>query len=109
MREDGNITHTATGTYNDQKITDVQKETIPSKGHVKGEVKIENATESTCEEGGSYDEVVYCTVCNKELSRTTVKTEAKGHKWIMAKLQQSNLCRRRSENLYLYSLWRNKN
>ena len=79
--EDGNITHTATGTYNNQKITDVQKETIPAKGHVKGEVKIENATESTCEEGGSYDEVVYCTVCNKELSRTTVKTEAKGHKW----------------------------
>ena len=79
--EDGNITHTATGTYNNQKITDVQKETIPAKGYVKGEVKIENATESTCEKGGSYDEVVYCTVCNKELSRTTVKTEAKGHKW----------------------------
>lgn len=79
--EDGNITHTATGTYNNQKITDVQKETIPAKGHVKGEVKIENVTESTCEKGGSYDEVVYCTVCNKELSRTTVKTEAKGHKW----------------------------
>ena len=79
--EDGNITHTATGTYNNQKITDVQKETIPAKGHVKGEVKIENATESTCEKGGSYDEVVYCTVCNKELSRNTVKTEAKGHKW----------------------------
>ena len=79
--EDGNITHTATGTYNNQKITDVQKETIPAKGHVKGEVKIENATESTCEKGGSYDEVVYCTVCNKELSRTKVKTEALGHKW----------------------------
>ena len=29
--EDGNITHTATGIYNDQKITDVQKETIPAK------------------------------------------------------------------------------
>ena len=77
--DDGNITHTATGTYNDQKIADVQKETISAKGHVKGKVKIENATEATCEEGGSYDEVVYCTVCNKELSRTTVKTEAKGH------------------------------
>ena len=63
------------------KRCDERKEitTIPAKGHVKGEVKIENATESTCEKGGSYDEVVYCTVCNKELSRTTVKTEAKGH------------------------------
>ena len=90
--EDGNITHTATGTYNDQKITDVQKETIPAKGHVKGEVKIENATESTCEKGGSYDEVVYCTVCNKELSRTTVKTEALGHKWNDGKITTQPTC-----------------
>ena len=90
--EDGNITHTATGIYNDQKITDVQKETIPAKGHVKGEVKIENATESTCEKGGSYDEVIYCTVCNKELSRTTVKTEAKGHKWNEGKITTQPTC-----------------
>ena len=90
--EDGNITHTATGTYNDQKITDVQKETIPAKGHVKGEVKIENATEATCEEGGSYDEVVYCTVCNKEISRKTIKTEAKGHKWNEGKVTTEPTC-----------------
>ena len=90
--EDGNITHTAIGTYNDQKITDVQKETIPAKGHVKGEVKIENATESTCEKGGRYDEVVYCTVCNKELSRNTVKTEAKGHKWDNGKITTQPTC-----------------
>ena len=90
--EDGNITHTATGTYNNQKITDVQKETIPAKGHVKGEVKIENATEATCEVGGTYDEVIYCTVCNKELSRTTVKTEAKGHKWNEGKVTTEPTC-----------------
>ena len=90
--EDGNITHTATGTYNDQKITDVQKETIPAKGHVKGEVKIENATEATCEVGGSYDEVIYCTVCGKELSRTTIKTEAKGHKWNEGKVTKEPTC-----------------
>ena len=90
--EDGNITHTATGTYNDQKITDVQKETIPAKGHVKGEVKIENATEATCEVGGSYDEVIYCTVCGKELSRTTIKTEAKGHKWDSGKITKEPTC-----------------
>ena len=90
--EDGNITHTATGTYNNQKITDVQKETIPAKGHVKGKVKIENDTESTCEKGGSYDEVVYCTVCNKELSRTTVKTEALGHKWNEGKITTEPTC-----------------
>ena len=78
--------------YYNQKITDVQKETIPAKGHVKGEVKIENDTESTCEKGGSYDEVVYCTVCNKELSRTTVKTEALGHKWNEGKITTQPTC-----------------
>ena len=66
--------------------------TIPAKGHVKGKAKIENATESTCEKGGSYDEVVYCTVCKKELSRTTVKTEAKGHKWNEGKITTEPTC-----------------
>ena len=76
------------------KRCDERKEitTIPAKGHVKGEVKIENATESTCEKGGSYDEVVYCTVCNKELSRNTVKTEAKGHKWNEGKITTEPTC-----------------
>mgnify|MGYP002529086248 CR=1 FL=1 len=79
--EDGSIVHTATGKYNNEAITDTKTEKLEAKGHIAGETKIENATESTCEVGGSYDEVVYCTVCGKELSRTTVKTEAKGHKW----------------------------
>ena len=59
---------------------------IPAKGHIAGEKKIENATEAVCEAGGSYDEVVYCTVCNKEISRKTIKTEAKGHKWDSGKI-----------------------
>ena len=48
-------------------------------GHTPGEVVIENATEGTCTEGGTYDEVVYCTVCGEELSRTTVTVTAGGH------------------------------
>ena len=79
--EDGSIVHTATGKYNNETITDTKTEKLEAKGHIAGETKIENATESTCKVGGSYDEVVYCTVCGKELSRTIVKTEAKGHKW----------------------------
>ena len=79
--EDGSIVHTATGKYNNEAITDTKTEKLEAKGHIAGETKIENVIESTCEVGGSYDEVVYCTVCGKELSRTTVKTEAKGHKW----------------------------
>ena len=65
---------------------------IPAKGHIAGEKKIENATESTCENGGSYDEVIYCTVCGKELSRTTIKTEAKGHKWNEGKVTKEPTC-----------------
>ena len=76
------------------KRCDERKEitTIPAKGHVKGKVKIENATEATCEVGGTYDEVIYCTVCNKELSRSTVKTEAKGHKWDNGKITTEPTC-----------------
>ena len=65
---------------------------IPAKGHIAGEKKIENATEAVCEAGGSYDEVIYCTVCGKELSRTTIKTEAKGHKWNEGKVTTEPTC-----------------
>lgn len=38
-------------------------------GHIKGDVVVENKVESTCASKGSYDNVVYCTVCEEELSR----------------------------------------
>ena len=53
---------------------------IPALGHTPGEAVRENEVESSCTEGGSYDEVVYCTVCGEELSRETKTTvEALGH------------------------------
>ena len=36
---------------------------------------IENVKKPTCK-GGSYDEVIYCRFCNKEIERTTVKVAA---------------------------------
>ena len=39
--------------------------------HVPGEALVENKINSTCSEKGSFDEVVYCTLCKEELSRTT--------------------------------------
>ena len=90
--EDGSIVHTATGKYNNEAITDTKTEKLEAKGHIAGEKKIENATEAVCEAGGSYDEVVYCTVCGKELSRTTIKTEAKGHKWNEGKVTTEPTC-----------------
>jgi len=40
---------------------------------------IENYVGATCEKNGSYDEVVYCGGCGKELDRTTIVIESSGH------------------------------
>lgn len=45
-----------------------------------GEPVKENEKAPTCTEKGSYDEVVYCTICKKELSRKTITVDALGHK-----------------------------
>ena len=39
----------------------------------------ENEVAATCENNGSYDEVVYCSVCGEELSRETKTIPALGH------------------------------
>ena len=57
------------------------QQTIPAKGHTEGEVVVENNVDPTCTEAGSYDKVVYCTVCNAELSRNKVTVDAKGHSY----------------------------
>ena len=54
---------------------------IPAHGHTEGAEVEENRVEATCEEEGSYDLVVYCTVCNEELSRTPNTISAIGHDW----------------------------
>ncbi|MBQ6119557.1 MAG: hypothetical protein IJK98_10020, partial [Clostridia bacterium] len=46
--------------------------------HTDGEPVIENETAAACDAPGSYDTVVYCTVCGKELSRET-HTVTKDH------------------------------
>ena len=52
---------------------------VPATGHTNGEVVIENEKAATCTEDGSYDEVIYCTVCGEEVSRETVIVPATGH------------------------------
>ena len=47
--------------------------------HTPGDPVVENRVEPTCIEVGSYDEVVYCTDCGEELSRTHITVEALGH------------------------------
>ena len=47
--------------------------------HTPGEAVKENIVDATCEDDGSYDEVVYCTECNKELLREAKVINALGH------------------------------
>ena len=55
-------------------------------GKVAGECKagapvVENATSAACGVAGSYDEVVYCTVCGGELNRTHKTVDALPHNY----------------------------
>ena len=53
--------------------------TIPTTDHTGGDPVEENVIGATCTDPGSYDSVVYCAVCNKELSRTQKELPALGH------------------------------
>ena len=57
----------------------VAQEVIPALGHKESEAVVENNVLPTCTVDGSYDSVVYCSVCNEELSRNTVVVPMLGH------------------------------
>ncbi|MBR0413953.1 MAG: leucine-rich repeat protein [Clostridia bacterium] len=52
---------------------------VPKLAHTPGEAVIENEKAATCTEAGSYDEVVYCTVCGTRVSKHTVTSAPLGH------------------------------
>ena len=58
---------------------DTYTEAISATGHTEGEVVVENEVAATCTGDGSYDNVVYCSVCGEELSRETVVVKSEGH------------------------------
>lgn len=49
--------------------------------HVGGDAVKEKEVPATCTKDGSHDEVVYCTICKSEVSRTNMVDKAAGHKW----------------------------
>ena len=63
----------------DQVCTVCGEVLVEKKGHTAGEAVQENVKPATCTEAGSYEEVILCTVCGEELSRTPVTVEATGH------------------------------
>ncbi len=54
---------------------------IQATGHIESAPVKEKLIEATCTESGSYDSVVYCSVCGEELSREKKTIEATGHKY----------------------------
>ena len=54
-------------------------ETIPALEHVEDEAVRENEVPASCTTAGSYDEVIYCSVCGEELSREEKVIDALGH------------------------------
>ncbi len=108
-------TCTATGLTDGKKCsvcgtTLVAQETIAAKGHkdddnnfkcdacqadlctshTPTEAVEENVVPETCTENGSYDKVVYCSVCGVEISRETKTTTANGHTEVTTKENEVN-------------------
>ncbi len=52
---------------------------VASKGHTEAEAVKENKIEATCTTDGRYDLVVYCSVCDAELSRVAQAIDKLGH------------------------------
>ena len=67
--EEGVITYTCT------LCGETKTEAISVKDHTPAEAVKENEKAPTCVDAGSYESVVYCSVCNAELSRETMTGE----------------------------------
>ncbi len=52
---------------------------LPALGHTEAAAVEENRVEADCDDAGSYESVVYCSVCNAELSRENKTIDALGH------------------------------
>lgn len=66
-------------TYMCTKCGDSYTESVPATGHTPSPAVKENEVEATCTKSGSYDEVVYCSVCEDELSREHKTVPMKDH------------------------------
>ena len=55
-----------------------QKE-LPANGHISANAVEENYVAPTCTENGSKDVIIYCSVCDEEISRETETIEATDH------------------------------
>ena len=84
--DEGKVTTPATCTqegvmtYTCERCGDTRTETIAKLPHTPGESVRENEKPATCEDAGSYELVIYCSVCKAEISRETEAISPFGHK-----------------------------
>ncbi|MCD8004833.1 MAG: CAP domain-containing protein, partial [Oscillospiraceae bacterium] len=76
--ENGQTAHIASVTFLDSTYTNIITEAIPATDHTAGSAVKENVVEATATTDGSYDSVVYCTVCGGEISREAITVPATG-------------------------------
>ena len=72
--------------------------------HTPGEAQRENVKEATCTKDGSYDEVVRCKVCNKELSREPKTITSPGHQWDEGVVTKEPTCAAEGEKTFTCSV-----
>ena len=69
-----------TATCKDKAVCEVCGEAYGElANHTPGEIKVENNVAPSCTAEGSYDNVIYCTVCEHELSRDTITVDKVAH------------------------------
>ena len=80
---EGSETYTATVNFEGKLYQDRETKTLKKTAHIPGPAVEEHDghPDATCTEDGSYEEVVYCSYCGQELSRTFVQEKAFGHEW----------------------------
>ena len=76
-------------------------EVIAKLPHTSGKAVHENEVAATCAKEGSYDEVIYCSVCGVELSRTTETIAKIAHSWNEGEITKSATCTEKGTMVYL--------
>ena len=66
-------------TYTCSRCGDIHLEILDTTDHNNGQPVRENEVAASCTEDGHYDEVIYCTQCNAELSREMKTISRLGH------------------------------
>ncbi|MCD7889806.1 MAG: hypothetical protein LUG23_07845, partial [Oscillospiraceae bacterium] len=78
----GSAVYTAVVDMDGTSYSDTKTVELPMVAHTEGEAVTENEVAATCTEDGSYESVVYCSVCGEELSRETITVDATGHNYV---------------------------